>query len=149
MYLGKSIEELKAATGLPTASPTDLAAVFNNLGLSYFENDMFSEAVNQYTQAINKEDQGRKQELSFYYKNRGLAQYHLGVMDSALDNYQQAINYNPDNADNYFNRGNVYLYQAGQQKEYEKYNKAHEDFDTAITLDPNNAKLYHAKGLAY
>ena len=34
-------------------------------------------------------------------------------MDSALDNYEHAIRYNPDNADNYFNRGNVYLYQAG------------------------------------
>lgn len=98
---------------MTSANSTDLAAVFNNLGLSYFENDQFGDAVNQYTQAINKEDPGRKQELSFYYKNRGLAQYHLGVMDSALDNYEHAIRYNPDNADNYFNRGNVYLYQAG------------------------------------
>ena len=75
VYLQKSIEELKAATqnNLTTATSTDLAAVFNNLGLSYFENDQFGDAVNQYTQAINKEDLGRKQELSFYYKNRGLA----------------------------------------------------------------------------
>ena len=70
-------------------------------------------------------------------------------MDSALDNYKHAISYNPDNADNYFNRGNVYLYQAGQLKEYEMYKEAHEDFNTAISLDPNNAKLYHAKGLVY
>ena len=101
---------LKAATILTTATSTDLAAVFNNLGLSYFENDQFGDAVNQYTQAINKEDPGRKQELSFYYKNRGLAQYHLGDMTNALENYKQAILLNPDNADNYFNRGNVYLY---------------------------------------
>ena len=29
------------------------------------------------------------------------------------------------------------------------YKEAHEDFNTAISLDPNNAKLYHAKGLVY
>ena len=70
-------------------------------------------------------------------------------MINALENYKQAILLNPDNADNFFNRGNVYLYQAGQLKEYEKYAEAHEDFDQAISLDPNNAKLYHAKGLVY
>ena len=31
-------------------------------------------------------------------------------MTNALENYKQAILLNPDNADNYFNRGNVYLY---------------------------------------
>lgn len=31
-------------------------------------------------------------------------------MTNALENYRQAIELNPENADNYFNRGNVYLY---------------------------------------
>lgn len=64
-----------------------MAAVYNNLGLSFFENDQFSEAVAEYTHAIAKEDGGRHQELSFYYKNRGLAQYHLGEMGQALSDY--------------------------------------------------------------
>ena len=48
-FLEESIEELKTATTLTSASSSDLAAVFNNLGLSFFENDQFAEAVAQYT----------------------------------------------------------------------------------------------------
>jgi hypothetical protein len=29
------------------------------------------------------------------------------------------------------------------------YIKAHEDYDTAISIAPRNAKLWHSKGLAY
>ena len=110
-------------------------------------------------------DPSRHQELSFYYKNLGLASYHLGEMDAALSDYGQAIDLNETNADNYFNRGNVYLYQAGQHKlsidgkDYEdekkkelrekEFMRAHQDFDYAIELDPTNAKLYHAKGLVF
>ena len=131
------------------AQGSDLAAVHNNLGLSYFENDMFSEAEKEFQQALVKEDPNRTQERSFYLKNSGLAKYHQGMMDAALEDYKQAIQLNGTNADGYFNRGNVYLYQAGQLEQYEMYDKAHEDFDTAIGLDPTNAKLYHAKGLVY
>ena len=31
----------------------------------------------------------------------------------------------------------------------ENYTQAHQDFDKAISLEKNSAKLYHAKGLAY
>ena len=112
-FLAQSIDELKFAISLAQANSTDLAAVCNNLGLSYFENDQFAEAVAQYAQAITKEDAGRHQELSFYYKNKGLEHYHIGEMDAALTDYDKAIELNENNADNYFNRGNVYLYQAG------------------------------------
>lgn len=46
------------------------------------------------------------------------------------------------NPDNYFNRGNVYLNRSD-------FVNAHRDFDQAIQLDDNNAKFYHAKGLAF
>ena len=48
-FLTQSIDELKFAISLAQANSTDLAAVFNNLGLSYFENDQFAEAVAQYS----------------------------------------------------------------------------------------------------
>jgi tetratricopeptide (TPR) repeat protein len=44
--------------------------------------------------------------------------------------------------ENYFNRGNVHL-------NTEEFDKAHKDFDMAISIDKTSAKLYHAKGLAY
>ena len=31
----------------------------------------------------------------------------------------------------------------------EEFEEAHEDYDKAIMLDPSNAKLFHAKGLAF
>jgi len=59
-----------------------------------------------------------------------------------LKEYDSAIEHNESNAENYFNRGNARLYQ-------QDYDQAHEDFDKGIFLDQNNAKLYHAKGLAF
>jgi Tfp pilus assembly protein PilF len=60
-----------------------------------------------------------------------------------MKDYNDAIAaVNGTNAENFFNRGNVYLNQ-------EQFDQAHEDFNQAIQLDKNSAKLYHAKGLAY
>lgn len=53
-----------------------------------------------------------------------------------------AIDKNDQDPFFYFNRGNVYL-NLGQ------YEEAHEDYDRAIGLSPNNPKFYHSKGLAY
>ena len=63
-------------------------------------------------------------------------------MTEAKRDYDDAIKLNQDNADNYFNRGNVYLNQSD-------FKKAHKDFDRAISLENNNAKFHHAKGLAF
>ena len=41
-----------------------------------------------------------------------------------------------------FNRGNTFL-------ALQKIDKAHDDFDAAISILPTNAKFYHSKGLAY
>ena len=46
-------------------------------------------------------------------------------MNDALSDYGQAIELNENNADNYFNRGNVYLYQAGKINDPELFEKAH------------------------
>ena len=59
-----------------------------------------------------------------------------------MADYDKAIELNENNADNYFNRGNVYL-NLGE------FDEAHRDFDRAIDLENTNAKLYHAKGLTF
>ena len=126
----------------------DEASAWNNLGLSYFENEQFDEALSAYGTAIQKETTAvdeknvNPEHLSFYFKNRGLAYYHLGEMVEAKHDYDEAIKLNQENADNYFNRGNVYLNQSD-------FKKAHKDFDKAINLENNNAKFHHAKGLAF
>ena len=63
-------------------------------------------------------------------------------MELAKQDYDFSIEKNPDNADNYFNRGNVYLVEGD-------FERAHMDFDTSIEKERLNAKYYHAKGLAF
>lgn len=123
---------------------------YNNLGLSYYEQNDPEEAAAQFSKAIsieknltNEHDGSSKEYLSLYLNNRGLAHYHQGLYEDALADYNAAIEaINGTNAENFFNRGNVYLNQG-------KYEEAHEDFDTAISLDKSSAKLHHAKGLAF
>lgn len=117
--------------------------------MSYYESGDWEEALTSYTKAINIEQQtageigGSKEYLSLYLNNRGLAHYHTRSYEDAMKDYNDAIAaVNGTNAENFFNRGNVYLNQ-------EQFDQAHEDFNQAIQLDKNSAKLYHAKGLAY
>ena len=49
-------------------------------------------------------------------------------MERALVEYETAIRKNENNADNYFNRGNVKLNQ-------EEFNEAHADFERAIDIE--------------
>ncbi len=59
-----------------------------------------------------------------------------------MSDYEEAILNNPDDAEIYFNIGNVHL--SRQQFEL-----AHELFDKAIEIDGRNAKFYQAKGLTF
>jgi tetratricopeptide (TPR) repeat protein len=75
--------------------------------------------------------------------NRGLAYYHLKNFTDAIKDFDDAIAaVYGTNSENFFNRGNVYL-------NMEEFKLAHGDFDEAISLNKNEAKLRHAKGLAF
>lgn len=65
--LQSSIDHLKKAIGIKG----DRAAAHNNLALSYFENEEFSEALEHYRKAIESDPS------SVHYNNRGLANYHF------------------------------------------------------------------------
>lgn len=141
--LSQSIDALKRAIEIQPLK----AQAHNNLGLSIYESGEFDEAITSYTKAINIEQStptsGSKEFLSLYLNNRGLAHYHMRDYESALKDYNDAIDaICGSNAENFFNRGNVYLNR-------EEYALAHEDFDTAIAIDSKSAKLHHAKGLAF
>lgn len=89
-----------------------------------------------------KDDPVSRENLSFYYNNLGLAFYHCGQNDEAEKYYNLAEKENRHNAEIYFNRGNVAL--ANQ-----KWKEAQADFKKAIDQEPDNPKLYHARGLGY
>jgi len=56
--------------------------------------------------------------------------------------YNKTIELNPDNADAYYKRGDVY-------DEIGEYEKAIADYSKAIELDPNHALAYYSRGCAY
>ncbi|XP_070705703.1 tetratricopeptide repeat protein 32 [Pempheris klunzingeri] len=70
---------------------SNLATAYNNRGqIKYLRVD-FDEAVEDYTSAIQTDDQF---ETPFY--NRGLIHYRLGFFDDAKSDFQQALKLNPD-----------------------------------------------------
>lgn len=77
-----------------------------------------TDAITAYEKAITFERNrlekqgGSKEYLSLYYNNCGLAMYHKQEYADALTMYNNAITaIEGKNAENYFNRGNVYLNQ--------------------------------------
>jgi len=81
----------------------DSASAHNNLGLSFFEQGNFDEALLSYGNAI------RLEPTAFHHNNRGLAHYHLNKQEDAKKDFDAAVDKQPDDATIYFNRGNVYL----------------------------------------
>ncbi len=67
-----------------------------------------------------------------YYK--ALALYLSGDAEAALETYDALIDYDPDNWENYYLRGNVYL-QEGE------IDAAQEDYDKAVSLSGENEEL--------
>ena len=62
--------------------------------------------------------------------------------DEAIEHYTNAIKSNPEYADAYHSRGNIYL-------KIDKIPEAIQDYDQAIVLDPKHANAYHSRGKAY
>ena len=67
-------------------------------------------------------------------------------MQAAIDDYTKAIELNPNYAEAYFNRGNVYSYRNNYLK---SYSQAIADYTQAINLNPNFASAYQGRGLCY
>ena len=59
-----------------------------------------------------------------------------------MTDVNKAIELNSDEPVFYFNRGNVHY-------DLNMYDEAHNDYDTAIEIEPKNPRYWHSKGLAY
>ena len=60
----------------------------------------------------------------------------------SIEDYNKVLAINPNDAEAYFNRGNVY----GQKGDF---NHAIEDFNKALAINPNDADAYYNRGGAY
>jgi tetratricopeptide (TPR) repeat protein len=97
-HIQASIDDLKKAVEMKA----DSASAHNNLGLSFFEQGNFDEALLSYGHAI------RLEPTAFHHNNKGLAHYHRGDLEEAKKDFDAALAAEAD-ATIYFNRGNVYL----------------------------------------
>jgi tetratricopeptide (TPR) repeat protein len=117
----------------------DRPSAHNNLGLSYFENDEFDEALIHYKKAIDLEPS------SVHYNNRGLAYYHFDKLIEAKKDFEDAIAKDPEDSTIYFNLGNVYL----NWKPVPLFEEALANYDLALEIKKDNVKVWHSKGLTY
>jgi tetratricopeptide (TPR) repeat protein len=91
-----------------------------------------------YGKAINKDSS------SVYYNNRGLVFYHSGRLEEAKIYFEMAREKDHNDLTIYFNREIIFF----NWEPHPQFELAHKDYDTALSITPNKAKLWHSKGLA-
>jgi tetratricopeptide (TPR) repeat protein len=77
-----------------------------------------------------------------FYRERGIAAYGKGDFLGAIGNFDEAIRLDPDDAQSYNIRGNVW-------DELGIFERALADYDEAIRIDPNNPAVYHDRAILW
>ncbi len=98
----------------------------------------YAKAISDYSKAIELRPDNAET-----YKFRGDAYLSLNRSDDALSDFNKAIALNPGYFDAYISRGNYYQYIKNH------YNRAVDDYNEAIKLDPENAVARRLRRDAY
>jgi tetratricopeptide (TPR) repeat protein len=77
-----------------------------------------------------------------FYKQRGIAAYRAGDFLGAISNFDEAIRLNPDDAQSYNIRGNVW-------DELGILERALADYEEAIRLDPNSPAVFRDRAILW
>jgi tetratricopeptide (TPR) repeat protein len=114
----------------------DLADVCNYRATTYYYNDQYDMAIEDYNQGLKiiPDDE------DFYY-NRANAHCCKGQYDEGIQDYDEALNINANYRYAYNNRGLAYAHKGDQSLPFEQgqyYSLALQDFDRALQLDPND-----------
>jgi len=112
---------------------------YNNLGLAYAKQGNFTEAILDFTKAIeiNPNDAAA-------YNNRGNSYDKQGNLIQSMSDFTKAIEINPKYAEAYNNRGTAYIKQGN-------LTKAITDYTRAIEINSNDviASAYSNRAAAY
>lgn len=114
-----------------------LAEAYFERGNSYESMELYQEAIQDFTTAIELEANNPQ-----YYTNRGLSYYNLEMYHEAMQDYNQAIIIAPQEVIPYYNRGSCYAVMG-------QYDEAIADYTQAISLEPNNWELYEMRAKTY
>lgn len=147
------------------------AESYNLLGNTYFENNKFKEAEEQYSKAIEIDPKP-----SLYWYNRANSRARLNMQNDACNDYNKAIKIDNTNSDYYFNRGTTkyflkdftgaktdmlaaiklnskngsyYLNKSNIEIALGNITSAIDDISTAIKLDVNNSQNYLRRAVLY
>ena len=90
----------------------------------------------------DKASQILRRETITLFKNVDIGHEELKEYEQSIAKYNEAIALNPNDAEAYFNRGNVY-------QESSQYQLAINDYDRAIAIDSNHVKAYYNRGNIY
>ncbi len=102
-------------------------------GNNYYEKEQYGQAINEYKQAYDKQDNGKDKSLF----NIGNALYKLKEYDKALALYEQVIEQDSELVQKtYFNQGNASYYDNNTEGAILSYKEA-------ILLDNNDEKTIH------
>lgn len=101
---------------------------YYSLGLYYYEQQNFSEAIAQYNNAIVLNPKSFE-----YYSNRGACFVKIKNFDAAIKDFEQAINLNSDDFASYYNRG-VLLFNTGD------LTGAKADIEKSLQIKPDYAE---------
>lgn len=133
---GSKREYEEAVDDFDTAIEVDgsLAGAYNNRALSYWALNMIEDALNDINKAIELDP------VAVFFANRGLIQCTNGNFQEAILDYGIAIISGYAGIDAFNGRGEAYA-------ELGDYKKALEDFDQALTLNPNDTVAFANRAL--
>lgn len=123
-------------TGIVRESP-DAAFAHINLGLAYYDDKRYDEAIEEYRTALRLNPNYPEA-----HNNLGFAYCNKGRLDEAIYEYKAALRLNPNYARAYNNLGNAYM-ALGFIDDAIGYYKI------ALRLNPNLAGTHNNLGLAY
>lgn len=113
----------------------------NFLGILYYQNKKYEEAIEVLKEVLAKSDPGSKEYSEALY-NLAYSYDLMGQSDKAIEAYQNALEKNPNDKDLLFNMGRIYFMQ-------DNYEKAIESFKKVLEFDPNDFDANLNIGNAY
>lgn len=117
--------------------PKNVYKAHNNRGAGYLSLRNYTDAIKDFTQAIEINPLSANA-----YASRGQAYNGLGKHEMAINDINKAINLNPEDPNCYNNRGDVY-------SNIGNFSQAINDYNKAIGIDPKNEVAYNNRGIIY
>jgi len=120
-----------------TTDTKDLAELYNERGNTYYQQEDYEAALDDYDRAIDK-----KNDVAVYHGNRGDALGELGRFDEAFAALDQAIALDGKNGDFWNTAGNIWY-------ERDRFDVAIRMYSNAIQASDSVAMYYRNRGGAY